>query len=470
MKVFEISSFREHSGLSTVHRKDNGRKERTMSPTKRYATKQAKARQRRRLHAQERLERDKRQAQRAAEALHQALRELGLPNDLVVEIEGRLRSQHRLLGKIVGMMFPPLFGCRTAAELCRVRGWDKNWPSRLLGALSKRSWLKRLRRLGLEVLEVLGRHVAGKSPATQSRWQWTWVFDDSVFRKYGEQLGLVGTWWSGQHKRVLPGIDGLLLVVVIGDGRLVVPVDFIIRRPDPVGPGAPCRDKLTWARMMLDERLAAFARRGLTLPPPLVVADSWFGDSKLMHHVDHTHQGTWLVEGKQSYVFTLADGQQVKGHDLIHGEGWRWQQHPWEAGVSYVRLRATSPTYGQVTIVIVDEPGQDRFYLLCLETERSAPQLIRRWRRRSWIEFVFRTLKHLLAAESCQVHSEDTYYGHLVLRLMASFILFYTSRVICKGCLTMEEIIFSLKHYWRFVDLEALELQPLSSGISVQAA
>jgi hypothetical protein len=40
---------------------------------------------------------------------------------------------------------------------------------------------------------------------------------------------------------------------------------------------------------------------------------------------------------------------------------------------------------------------------------------------------------------------------------MGSFILFYTSRVICKGRLTMAEIIFRLKHYWRFVDLEALE-------------
>jgi len=27
----------------------------------------------------------------------------------------------------------------------------------------------------------------------------------SVFKKYGEQLGLVGTWWSGQEKRVLSG-------------------------------------------------------------------------------------------------------------------------------------------------------------------------------------------------------------------------------------------------------------------------
>jgi hypothetical protein len=445
-----------------VQRKYNGGKECTMSPTKRYAKKQAKARQRRRLQAHERLERDRRQAQRAAEALHQALEDLDLPANLVGESEGRLHSQHKLLGKMVGVMFPALFGCRTPSELCRVRGWDPHWPSRILGALPKRSWLKRLRRLAVEVLEPSWRHVQDKSPATQSRWQWTWVWDDAVFQKYGTQWGLVGRWWSGQHKRVVSGIDGLLLLVVIGEGRWIVPVDFAIRRPDPVGPGAPGRDKLRGAQLMLDERWAAFRRRGVELPAPIVVADSWFSDSKLMQYVHDAHQGTVVVEGTQAYAFTLADGHQVKGPDFIHGKGWHWRQHPWELGVRYVRLRATSPTYGPVTVVIVEEPDQDRFYLLCLETERSAPQLIRRWRRRSWIEFVLRTLKHLFATEACQVHTEDAYYGHLVLRLMGSFILFYTARVICKGHLTMEEIIFSLKHYWRFVNAEAMELQALS--------
>jgi hypothetical protein len=104
-----------------------------MSPTQRYAKKQAKARQRRRLKAQERLERDCRQAQHAAKLLEQALHDLGLPENLVVEIEGRLRSQQKLLGKIVGMMCPPLFGCRTNTELCRVRGWDKNLVRRESG-------------------------------------------------------------------------------------------------------------------------------------------------------------------------------------------------------------------------------------------------------------------------------------------------------------------------------------------------
>src|SRR5262249_59072123 len=47
---------------------------------------------------------------------------------------------------------------------------------------------------------------------------------------------------------------------------------------------------------------------------------------------------------------------------------------------------------------------------------------------------------------------------------MGCFVLCYTSRVICKGQMTMEEIIFSLKHSWRFVDSAALELQGLSWG------
>jgi hypothetical protein len=47
------------------------------------------------------------------EVLEQALHNVGLPDNLVKEIEGRLRRQQTLLGKIFGLMFPSLFGCRT---------------------------------------------------------------------------------------------------------------------------------------------------------------------------------------------------------------------------------------------------------------------------------------------------------------------------------------------------------------------
>jgi hypothetical protein len=91
-----------------------------MSAAKRYAKKHVKAKQRRHLKAQERLERDRHQAQQAAEALEQALHDLGLHKDLVVEIEGRLRSQKKLLGKILGVMCPPAVALKPRCEGNRV--------------------------------------------------------------------------------------------------------------------------------------------------------------------------------------------------------------------------------------------------------------------------------------------------------------------------------------------------------------
>ncbi len=271
-----------------------------MTRAKAYQKRQAKARQRRRHTAHERLKQQRAQAQHYIEALHQALQDLDFPDTLVAESEGRLQAQHKRLGKIVALMFPTLFGCRHGHERTRGRGWDKHVPSRLLHALPKRSWLKRLRRLGLEMLVSIWRHTQDKSASTHSRWQWRWIVEDSVFRKYGKQFGLVGTWDSGQFKRTVPGIDGVLLLIVIGDGKLIIPLDFAIRRPHPTGPGRRCHDKLSLTQSMLDERLAAFAKRGVTLPAPMVVAESWFSDSKLMRHVAGAHHGTLLVQGKRS--------------------------------------------------------------------------------------------------------------------------------------------------------------------------
>lgn len=429
-----------------------------MSLAKRYARKQAKAIRRRRLNAKERHACQQRQAQRDIDALHQALQDLGLPDDLVIEIEGRLRAHKKLLSKLFALMFPTLFGCRSAYELTCVRGWDKNLPSRILGALPKRSWLKRLRKLGLDILAPLWRHIESMSEATKSRWQWTWVWDDSVFRKYGQDFELVGNWYSGQHKRVVSGIDGVLVIVVIGDGKLVIPVDFAVRRPDPKGAGARCRNKLEWAQVMLDQSQVALARRGLHLPAPIAVADSWFSDSKLMRHVRDSHHGTLLVQGKSTYVFTLANGQKVKGADLINGDQWPWRQSLYAPGCRYARLRANSATYGEVTLIVVDKAGEERFYLFCLASDIPATRLLRVWSRRHLIEQVFRLLKHLLATDACQVRSENAYYGHLVLRLMASFVLYYTSRVLFKGRVTMEEIVFNLKHHWSSVHCQELEL------------
>jgi hypothetical protein len=123
-----------------------------------------------------------------------------------------------------------------------------------------------------------------------------------------------------------------------------------------------------------------------------------------------------------------------------------------------------------VTSTLIKEPKGEQYDVLCLETARSSPRLIRAWKRQDGIASCFRTVKPLLATGAWQVQSEEADYGHLVLRRMGCFVLLYPSRVVGQGRLTLAEIIFSLKPYWRFVDCAALELTALSPRIDEKAA
>jgi hypothetical protein len=121
-------------------------------------------------------------------------------------------------------------------------------------------------------------------------------------------------------------------------------------------------------------------------------------------------------------------------------------------------------------VVIIDQPGHGRYYLRCRATTLAAPRLIRAWDRRSWIEHRFRTLKHLLAADACQVQGEAAYYGHLILRRLAGLVLRYTSRILSQGRVTMEAIALSLNPHWRFLTSASLDLHGLSWDLSLKAA
>lgn len=122
-----------------------------------------------------------------------------------------------------------------------------------------------------------------------------------------------------------------------------------------------------------------------------------------------------------------------------------------------MRLTATSPPSGPVPVVIVAAPGQERYSLRCRVTPRTAPRLIRAWKRRRWIAHHFRRLKPLWATQACQVPGEDADSSQLVVRLWAGLVLLYTARLLCKGRVTMEELVFSLQHHGRFLNSKDLE-------------
>ena len=78
-----------------------------------------------------------------------------------------------------------------------------------------------------------------------------------------------------------------------------------------------------------------------------------------MRQVATAPVGILLVEGESTSVFALPDRSQVKGHDMQTPSEWSWRHSPQTPTVRYVRLRATSPAYGAVTITIIKEPGAD---------------------------------------------------------------------------------------------------------------
>ena len=238
--------------------------------------------------------------------------------------------------------------------------------------------------------------------------------------------------------------------MVSGAGTLVLPVDCTVRRPDPVGPGRPWRDQLTWLQVMLDRTWSALPRLGLALPAPLVVADRWCGDSTWLAHVARHQRGTAVVEGQRTDVFRRPDGRRLTGQERLPHVDWPWRDSRQRPGLRDARLTGTRPTCGSGPRVIVAAPGQPGDDRLCQATSRTAPRLIRAWQRRSWMAHHFRTRTHRLATAACQVQGEDADDGPVVVRLLAGVVLLSTARRLFNGRVTREAIVCSLTQHWRF--------------------
>lgn len=91
------------------------------------------------------------------------------------------------------------------------------------------------------------------------------VFDDTVLDKpHAKHMGLVGSFWSGRHRRVVSGID--LVTALWTDGDALWPCDY--RVIDPAE--SPRRTKNDHLRDMLA------VAKGRNLAPACVCFDGWF--------------------------------------------------------------------------------------------------------------------------------------------------------------------------------------------------
>jgi hypothetical protein len=440
---------------------------RSQSYQKRREQREQGRKKRRRQSRKKRLGQERRRAQAALSGLESLFEELVLPSGLHKSLSKKLGVQNRMLGQLFAMTMPTAFGARSCHQLGRVVGFGKNRPGQLLRALPAPSWMRKFRRIGHQIARKTLEQIRDMSPATRSRWKPQLVVDSSVFRKYSDELlGLAGHAYSGQVGAIVLGIDLVLLLLVFGDGKLVVPLDFAIHRPKKAGPGRPGHSKLEWLEAMLE-------RSATSLPfyePPPLVADSWFGSSELMSYFSDFHEGLMLWQGKDSWVFYLHDGPKLKGKQLFEAPHLQWRFHPSLPGLLYARLRARSPSFGEVLLTLVKPPHDKPYYLICPPTRLPSTTLVELNRRRHWVEWCFRTLKHLLGTELCQVRTESAYYGHLVLRLIGLTILMLArQRRIAQGA-TAEEMLYCIRKHYHSLDSKILKFTQLSPSLSRKSA
>jgi hypothetical protein len=403
-----------------------------------------------------RLEHAHRRAPRCLHALAQARFARGRPETRAAAVEWRLQAQVKRRGHIFAVRCPPVCGCRSADERTPVRVGAKPLPGRLLGARPQQPWSRPWHQRGHALWRRLWPQVADQSPAPQRRWPWPWVADDRVGQPAGPPLGWVGTWERGQAPRVRLGSAGRLLVVGMGDGPRVIPVDGVSRRPDPVGPGRPGGDQRPWWQVRLQRTWTVRPRRCRRRPAPLSGADRWCGDAAVLAHVQTPRHGTWLVAGQRRSVCSRAAGRRGTGADLRPRCDGPWRESPQAPRGRDARLTATRATDGRVPRGLVDTAGEARVSGRCRETTIAAPRVLRAWGRRRGMEPTVRTWQHLLATEACQVQTEAADDGPLVWRWLAGLVRFDTARVCWQGRVTLAAIVFSLKHHWRFLRSEAL--------------
>ena len=404
----------------------------------------------------------------ALDASVDALNELGIQNDLERFTNRYWSLPSQPLRALDALILGPGTPAESPTDLAIGLDWGKNRFGPILSVPSPDAWLRLLRRpMRRKLRKILMRyHGPNASAATRSRYRLTFVWDTTTLLKVCEILGLSSLFYSGMLKRTAQSIEVVLLYIMVGQDYLCLPMDFRLRKPDPEGPGRPCKTALQLAFEMVDNLHRSLLTYGLNLQGHFLVADAWFNDSDTLTRVADIGLIP-IVRGKSSFVFEgTVQGQPFQGQisALLEQTTWQWKRSSQTPDVPYVRLKMKSQTFGEVILTVCDWPGDDKLgYLLCPVLSVASPRIIKAYSRRPWIEACFEVCKTTLHIENFKFRSPGAAYGFLALRFLSFALFDYAGRRITKGTLSAGQIIRTLRYHGTLWLIQLLDTQTLST-------
>ncbi len=389
-----------------------------------------------------------------SDGIKNAIEELELDEELEKFAEKHLGKMLKAFSTILGLLLLPLSGCSSYHEFSKEYDIDKNKPYRILNRGTPGVWIRLLRRISAKLLLRIVKKYHQMSDSTKSRHKVTLAVDSTTLLKVGQELGLVGKFWSGKLKKTASSIQLVVLYAVVGEAKLLIPLDMRIRKPDPQGSGRKCKEQPELViEMVRNFRTRCFSK-GVDPRGWFIALDSWYGSKDLLDAIDKLGF-TVTFEGKSSYVFFL-NGEKFKAAGLAEETRWRNSN---QRDIDYARVNVTSPTFGEVTLVFFVDADELK-YLVMKPNQISAVRTIVAYKLRWWIEEFFKICKSYLKIEKFQMVKENEIYGHICLRMLCFIVVCFCARRVCRE--TIQKIVRKLNRYWFQWFPEILDLHTFS--------
>ncbi len=288
------------------------------------------------------------------------------------------------------------------------------------------------------------RPIMQKSAATLSRARISLSVDNSVIDRLGRMLRCTWSWYSGQCKKVINGQD--LLGIVLTINNLVFPLHLLFCSKQ----GRANTDKPSLLIAMLTRLKDEFNKEGIDLTSFPITLDSWFVSEDLKQKLYKLGFKKIIIAGKGNYTFTINTKKQKaslwkKEITLIINQ--------WGVDIPSCRVKAYSPTFGDVVLFFYEKNTTRNYYLLDFsEVPLRSAEIWHIWKQHYFIEYFWKLLKSVFHIKSMHLQGNGLYTG-LLIKVMAYLLVMRlkTQKIFSK--LTIVQIMRKVRREYNLTDL-----------------
>ncbi len=339
--------------------------------------------------------------------------------------------QVEALETLTGLVIGHLFGVYNLNQLADALEIPKSGLYEHLSEFSLYQWKRMLLVIGCTAAVERIQQTESMSAATQSRRRITISVDDTVQQRNGKVLSYCYHWYSVRFHTTLNGQNVLAVTIKIGDQIIPLGVRLVSKQ------GRANTQKPQILMDMMHQIQANVSKHDIDITSYPITFDSWYGSQPLREKLEAIGFSQILVHAKSNYVFTCG-GQKAKLS--VHKRTIELKQEQWGCLRACARVRAESPTFGQLVLLFFRDGGQLRCMMVFGRPLRAA-EILSIWSQHHAIEQFWRSLKSTLRLSTMTLRGRHGAYAGLAVKVLSYLLLSSVAKGVGS---TRDKILFIL--------------------------